>query len=76
MLPRISYGYLPEPVAAEVARTLRVPLADVYGVIDFYALFYREPVGKTVIHVCDDPACAMAGADGVLKRMTRQDRAR
>lgn len=66
------YGYLPEPVASEIARTLRVPLADVYGVIDFYALFYRELVGKTVIHVCDDPACAMAGADGVLKRMTRR----
>jgi NADH-quinone oxidoreductase subunit F len=65
------YGYLPEPVAAEIARALHVPLADVAGVIDFYALFYREPVGKTVIHVCDDPACAMAGADGVLKRMTR-----
>ena len=29
------YGYLPEPVAAEVARALHVPLADVHGVIDF-----------------------------------------
>ena len=66
------YGYLPEAVASEVGRSLKVPLADVYGVIDFYALFYREPVGKTIIHVCGDPACAMAGADGVLKRMTRQ----
>ena len=66
------YGYLPEPVAAEVARTLNVPLADVFGVIDFYALFFREPVGKTVIHVCDDPACAIAGADGVLKMMAQK----
>ncbi len=66
------YGYLPEPVASEVGRSLKVPLADVYGVIDFYALFYREPVSKTIIHVCGDPACAMAGADGILKRMTRQ----
>ena len=66
------YGYLPEPVAAEVGSSLKIPLADVYGVIDFYALFYREPVGKTIVHVCGDPACAMAGADGVLKRMTRQ----
>ena len=30
------YGWLPEPVAAEVARSLRVPLADVHGVIEFY----------------------------------------
>ena len=33
------YGWLPEPVAAEVGRALGVPLADVYGVIDFYAMF-------------------------------------
>ena len=46
--------------------------ADVFGVIDFYALFFREPVGKTVIHVCDDPACALAGADGILKTMTQK----
>ena len=45
------YGYLPEPVAAAIGQALRVPLADVHGVIDFYALFYREPVGRTVIRV-------------------------
>ncbi len=66
------YGYLPEAVAAEVGRTLNVPLADVFGVIDFYALFYREPVARTVIHVCDDPACAMAGADRLLKMMSQK----
>jgi len=66
------YGYLPEPVAAEIARCLGVPLVDVYGVIDFYALFYREPVGQTIVHVCGDPVCANAGADGVLKLLSRK----
>ncbi|MCL4559572.1 MAG: NAD(P)H-dependent oxidoreductase subunit E [Chloroflexi bacterium] len=64
------YGYLPQPVAAEVGRTLGVPLAEVYGVIDFYAMFYREPVVKTVVHVCDDPACAIAGAESVYNMLT------
>jgi NADH-quinone oxidoreductase subunit F len=54
-------------VAAEVARTLRVPLADVYGVIDFYAMFYKTPMGKTLIRVCQDPACALGGGDAVLQ---------
>jgi NADH-quinone oxidoreductase subunit F len=35
-------------------------------VIDFYAMFYREPVGRTVIQVCEDPACALAGGEAVL----------
>lgn len=66
------YGYIPEEVAAAIGQALNVPLADVFGVIDFYALFYRRPVGKTVVHVCSDPACAMAGADGVMKVMTQR----
>jgi NADH:ubiquinone oxidoreductase subunit E len=31
------HGWLPQEVAAEVAKLLRVPLADVHGVIEFYA---------------------------------------
>jgi NADH-quinone oxidoreductase subunit F len=66
------YGYLPEAVAAEIGHALGVPLADVFGVIDFYTLFYREPVSDTVIHVCNDPACAMAGADAMMKLLVRR----
>jgi NADH-quinone oxidoreductase subunit F len=65
------YGYLPEPVAAAIGRALRVPLADVHGVIDFYAMFYREPVGRTVVRVCGDPACALAGGDAVEAAVCR-----
>lgn len=66
------YGYIPETAAAQVARSLKVPLADVFGVIDFYALLYSEPVGKTVVHVCNDPACALAGSEAILKQMAAQ----
>lgn len=66
------YGWLPEIVASEVAKTLRVPLADVHGVIEFYALFYNEAVGKKVIRVCTDPACALKDADGLLSKLCKQ----
>jgi NADH-quinone oxidoreductase subunit F len=61
------YGYLPEPVAGEVGRVLGVPLADVHGVIEFYTMLYSEPTGKTILRVCTDPACALAGAETVLE---------
>src|SRR5512133_223272 len=63
------YGWLSEPVAAEIARALNVPLVDVHGVIEFYTLFYNEPVGKRIIRVCVDPACALKGADKVLHHL-------
>ncbi|HHY58384.1 MAG TPA: NADH-quinone oxidoreductase subunit E [Chloroflexi bacterium] len=60
------YGFLPQPVTAEIAHSLGVPLAEVHGVIEFYALLYNEPVGRTVLRVCTDPACALRGGDAVL----------
>lgn len=66
------YGWLSQPVAAEVAKALNVPLADVHGVIEFYALFYNEPLGKRVIRVCTDVACALKGADKVLDDLCTQ----
>lgn len=63
------YGWLPQQVAAEVAKSLRVPLADVHGVIEFYSLFYNEPVGRKIIRVCADPACALKNADGLLEHL-------
>jgi NADH-quinone oxidoreductase subunit F len=65
------HGWLPEPVAAEVARALGVPLADVYGVIDFYEMFNRQPVGRTVVRVCNAPVCALAGATAVTDALCR-----
>lgn len=66
------YGWLPESVVAEVAKSLRVPLADVHGVIEFYALFYNEPLGRKVIRVCTDQACALKDADGLLTKLCKQ----
>lgn len=71
-LAQSIYGHLPEPVAAEIGRILHVPLADVNGVIEFYSLFYKEPVGKKIIRVCTDPVCCMAGSEGVMETITKK----
>lgn len=66
------YGWLSEPVAAEVAKALRIPLADVHGVIEFYSMYYNKPTGKNVIRVCTDPACALRDGDGLLQKLCHQ----
>ena len=65
------YGWLPEEVAAEVAKLLHTPLADVHGVIEFYSLYYNELVGKKFIRVCTDQACALKGSDRLLNHLCK-----
>lgn len=66
------YGLISEPVARVIASALKVPLADVHGVIEFYSLFYNYPTGRRVLRICTDSACAMRGADEVLQNACRR----
>lgn len=64
------YGYLPEEVQYHVAQGLRVPLADVYGVVTFYALFTMTPRGEHNIAVCLGTACYVKGAGELVSKIT------
>lgn len=63
------YGHIPPAAAAVIGQALKVPLADIYGVIDFYSMFYTQPAGKTIIRICTDLSCNLAGSDAVLASM-------
>jgi NADH-quinone oxidoreductase subunit F len=65
-------GWIDQATASEISRALQVPLADVHGVIEFYAMLYNEPVGQTIVRVCTDPACAVRGAEAVLEAACRK----
>jgi NADH-quinone oxidoreductase subunit F len=54
-----------------VSRRLMVPPADAYGVATFYAMFSVEPRPKTVVHLCDDLACRIAGAKELAEDLER-----
>ena len=46
------YGYLPLEVQEMIAEGLNVPLAEIYGIVTFYAQFSLYPKGKYQIAVC------------------------
>jgi len=66
------YGWLPRDVQEAISRTLRVPLADVHGVIEFYTMFYNEPTAPRVVRLCADIACTSCGADEVAEAVSAQ----
>lgn len=55
-------GWLPRPVVTRIARALNLPLSDVYGVTEFYTMFYTQPVGRKIIRICEDAPCAIHGS--------------
>ena len=55
------YGYLPLEVQLKVAEGLKIPLAEVYGVVSFYTQFTTNPKGEYRISVCMGTACYVKG---------------
>ena len=61
-----SAGWISEGGLSYLCERLDVPPAEAYGVASFYALFSTEPQPPTVLHVCDDIACRVAGAEALI----------
>jgi NADH-quinone oxidoreductase subunit E len=62
-LAQQEYGWLSQDAMREVAMIVGLDPTEVYGVAGFYSLYFKEPVGKYVIHICDDLPCALRGAE-------------
>lgn len=58
-----EYGYCSDEAIREVAEILSLDPTEVKSVAGFYTMYYKHPVGKYVIEVCDDLPCALRGAD-------------
>ncbi|HEY1344394.1 MAG TPA: NAD(P)H-dependent oxidoreductase subunit E, partial [Streptosporangiaceae bacterium] len=55
-----------------ICARLTIPPAEAYGVASFYALFRTTPSPASVVHVCDDLACRVSGAERVCEEMERR----
>ena len=61
-----AFGYLDDDSIRFVARSLRVPLSQAYGVVTFYHHFSLKPPGKHTMTVCTGTACYIKGTDKLL----------
>jgi NADH-quinone oxidoreductase subunit F len=66
------YGHLPEQVVEAIGEGLKVPLAEIHGVIEFYTMLYPRPTGQTIVRICTSPMCAQAGGEAALEAACRE----
>ena len=66
-----SLGYLPQEAITQIAKFLRVPESEIFGVLSFYAQFRTTPVGRNRVMVCRGTACHVRGGEGVLAAVER-----
>ena len=63
-------GYLSAAGMRHVAEVIGCTPADVEDVATYYAMFYKQPVGKYVVQVCRTLSCALNGAERVTEAIS------
>src|SRR5262245_51498576 len=63
------FGWLTPGALNYISQRLVVPPAELFGVATFYHLFSMTPQPARVVHVCDDIACRIQGAEKLCEQM-------
>jgi NADH-quinone oxidoreductase subunit F len=68
-LAQDQQGYISANAARHVAEVVGITSADVEDVVSYYVMFFRQPVGKFVLQVCNTLSCALAGSERVIEEL-------
>jgi NADH-quinone oxidoreductase subunit E len=63
-------GYVSQDGIEFCAGQLGLTEADVTGVVSFYTMYKRKPVGEYHVGVCTTALCAVMGGDAILADLT------
>lgn len=65
------YGYVSKEFMADTARSLHIPLSEVYGVTTFYSFLSTRPLGRHVIRICKSIPCYLKHAEMIIDSVSR-----
>jgi NADH:ubiquinone oxidoreductase subunit E len=64
-----AIGYIPKAAQKMVAKGLRLPPGDVYGVVTFYSFFSTVPKGRHTARCCLGTACYVRGGKKNMEKL-------
>ena len=67
-----EFGYLSPALMAELARSLDVPVNEVYGVASFYSFLSIKPLGRNVIRICRSVPCYLKENQAIIETVERE----
>ncbi len=71
-LAQEEFGCVDDRALMAASKVLGVSKADVYGVATYYSMFETKPFGRNVIHLCDNLACSLLGAESLQDHLERK----
>jgi len=67
-----KFGYLSPALMMELARSLDVPVNEVYGVASFYSFLNIKPLGRNIIRICRSVPCYLKENHAIIETVERE----
>lgn len=71
-LAQEQFGWISNDIMRYVGDYLEIPYEQVYGVVQFYTMYNKRPIGKNHIQVCTNISCMLRGGYDVLDYISKK----
>ena len=67
-----EHPHLSRESVIDVARSLHIPISEVYGVATFYSFLSTRPQGRNVIRICKSVPCYLKDAQMIIESVANE----
>ena len=67
-----EFGWISPSAQRYVAELMELPVAWVEGVVSFYTMYWRRPMGRSHIAICTNLSCYLRGAEDIYDAVCRR----
>jgi len=67
-----NFGYLSPALMIDLARSLNVPVNEVYGVASFYSFLNIKPPGRNMIRICRSLPCYLKENHTIIETVEKE----
>jgi NADH:ubiquinone oxidoreductase subunit E len=67
-----KFGYVSREFMEETARSMGLPVSEVYGVTTFYSFLSTRPLGRHTIRICKSIPCYLKNAPMIIQAVSNE----
>jgi len=71
-LAQKEFGWISPSALAYISELMELPMAWVEGVVSFYTMYWRRPMGRSHIAVCTNLSCYLRGAEDIYDAVCKR----
>jgi len=71
-LAQKKFGWISTELMTYIAELLHLPFSEVEGVVSFYSMYFKKPMGRYHIQVCTNISCMLHDGESIFEHISNK----